>query len=87
MRGEHRKKEGKVTNVFMKIGKITVENIQKKKRDGSKVDIKIDPSNVQIIELDLNDKNREKILRGETSVKHDKEEKINRPTVADLEKK
>jgi large subunit ribosomal protein L24 len=62
MKGEFKKKEGKITNVFMKISKITVEGIQRKKRDGSKVDVKIYPSNTQIIELDLNDKNREKIL-------------------------
>jgi large subunit ribosomal protein L24 len=84
MRGEHKKKEGKVTNVLTKIGKITIEGIQIKKRDGSKADIKVDPSNVQIIETDANDKDRDKI-------KHDKKEeikeKMNRPGVADLEKK
>ena len=82
MRGEHRKKEGKVTNVLLKMGKITIENIQKKKRDGSKVDIKIDPANVQIIELDVNDKNREKSIK--QGKKEETKEKINRPGVADL---
>ena len=75
MTGEFRKKEGKVTNVLLKKGKITVEGIQRKKRDGSKIDVKMDPSNVQIIELDMNDKNREKMLKNKPLEKVSKENK------------
>ena len=55
----------KERNVFTKMGKISVEGIQRKKRDGSKVDVKMYPSNTLIVELDLNDKNREKIIKRE----------------------
>lgn len=58
MRGEFRKKKGKVTKVMLKISKIIVDGIQKKKKDGSKFDIKMEPSNLQIVELNLEDKRR-----------------------------
>ncbi len=63
MNGGFRKKEGKVTKVFLKISKITMEGIQRKKMDGSKADIKINPSNVQIVELNLEDKKRERTIK------------------------
>lgn len=69
MNGEFRKKEGKVTNVLLKYNKITIEGIQRKKRDGSKVDVRIEPSNAQIIELDLNDKIRINMLKKENNAK------------------
>jgi len=74
--GGFRKKEGKVTNVFSKIGKISVEGIQRKKRDGSKVDVKMYPSNTLIVELDLNDKNRERIIKNKPLEKVSKEDDI-----------
>ncbi len=58
MRGKFYGKEGKVTKVLLKISKIIVEGIQIKKKDGSKVDVKIEPSNLQILELNLDDKKR-----------------------------
>lgn len=75
MRGEFRKKDGKVTSVLLKKGKIFVEGIQRKKRDGSKVDIKIDPSNVQIIEVDAGDKKRKLMVKKETNIKPKTEDK------------
>ena len=76
MRGGFKKKEGKVTNVFMKLGKITIEGIQRKKIDGSKVDIKISPSKVKIMDLNLDDKNRSKMFKKETNINQDKKEKM-----------
>jgi len=70
--GQFKKKEGKVTNVYLKIGKISVENIQRKKIDGSKVDIKINPSNVQIIELNIDDKSRENTIKKENNINQNK---------------
>lgn len=58
MRGEFKGKKGKVTKVTIKTSKIIVDGIQKKKKDGSKIDIKMEPSNLQIIELNLEDKKR-----------------------------
>ncbi len=51
MRGKFKGKEGKVLTVFTKIRKVTIEGIQIKKMDGSKVAVKIQPSNIQIIEI------------------------------------
>ena len=51
MRGEFSGEVGKVLEVNLKKSLIVVEGIQAKKRDGSKVNIKLQPSNLQIIEL------------------------------------
>ena len=53
MKGKFKKKQGKVTEVNMKRLKIFVEGIQIKKQDGSKANIPLKPSNLQIIELNL----------------------------------
>mgnify|MGYP001582863958 CR=1 FL=1 len=58
MRGKYKKKQGKVLEVKLKKIKIVVENIQVKKMDGSKVNFPLKPSNLQIIELNLDDKKR-----------------------------
>ena len=67
MRGEFKGKKGKVTKVLLKLSKIIVEGIQIKKKDGSKVDIKLEPSNLQIIELNMEDKRRLKLKTAEKS--------------------
>ena len=56
--GKFRKKQGKITQVYTKIAKVVVEGIQVKKQDGSKVNFKLQPSNLQIIEFNLDDKKR-----------------------------
>lgn len=60
MRGRYKKKQGKIIEVKTKVSKVIVEGIQVKKRDGSKINIKLQPSNLQIIELNLEDKKRQK---------------------------
>jgi ribosomal protein uL24 len=52
LRGENKGKEGKVTRVFLKIGKINVEGISAKKADGKDVLLRMDPSNVLITKLE-----------------------------------
>ena len=61
-KGKFKGKEGKITGVMLKNSKITIEGIQVKKQDGSKVNVKLQPSNLQIIELNLEDKKRSKKL-------------------------
>ena len=61
-RGKFKGKEEKITNVMLKNSKVTIEGIQVKKQDGSKVNVKLQPSNLQIIELNLEDKKRSKKL-------------------------
>ena len=51
MKGKYKGKKGKVLEVKLKESKIVVEGIQAKKQDGSKVFVKLQPSNLQIIEL------------------------------------
>ena len=51
MRGGFSGEVGKVLEVNLKKSLVIVEGIQVKKRDGSKVNIKLQPSNLQIIEL------------------------------------
>ena len=72
MRGKFKGKTGKVTEVKIKLLKIYVEGIQKTKLDGSKVNVPLRASNLQIIELYLEDKKRMK-KKVEISKKEDKE--------------
>ncbi|HKL23288.1 MAG TPA: 50S ribosomal protein L24 [Candidatus Nanoarchaeia archaeon] len=58
LRGKFKGKEGNVTKILTKQIKIYIENIQTKKQDGSSVDVPLRPSNLQIIELNMDDKKR-----------------------------
>ena len=58
LRGKFKGKQGKVNEVNLKTSKIVIEGIQIKKKDGSKVNIRLQPSNLQIMELNLEDKKR-----------------------------
>ena len=62
MRGAFKKKKAKVTSVNTKISKVVLEGLQRTKRDGSKVNVKFIPSNLQIITLSLEDKQRSAIF-------------------------
>jgi len=62
MRGRFKKKIGKVLEIKLKTGKIYIEGMQVKKQEGSKVNVPLRASNLQIIELNLDDKKRIKKL-------------------------
>ncbi|MCX6749447.1 MAG: 50S ribosomal protein L24 [Candidatus Pacearchaeota archaeon] len=62
MRGKFRKKTGKILLVNMKKIKVEIEGIQMKKQDGSKTNIKFNPSALQITELNLEDRKRTESL-------------------------
>lgn len=72
MRGKFKGKEGKVIIVKTKLLKIYIEGIQTKKQDGSKVNVPLRPSNLQITELFLDDKKRFKVRKIETPKKENK---------------
>jgi len=72
MRGKFKKKQGKIIEVKTKLGKIYIEGIQAKKMDGSKTNVPLKASNLQIIELNVDDKKRKLKIKKETK----KEEKI-----------
>ncbi len=65
-RGKFKGKKGKITKVMLNFSKVTVEGIQIKKLDNSKVDVRLQPSNLQIQELNLEDKKRLKNLNKQT---------------------
>lgn len=72
MRGKFKGKVGKVTSIMTKMLKIYIEGIQTTKQDGSKVDVPLKASNLQIIELNADDKKRFKKTKTETPKKEEK---------------
>jgi large subunit ribosomal protein L24 len=73
MRGEFKGKRGKVAKVDLKKYRIYVEGITRKKSIGTQALVPIHPSKVRIINLNLEDKRRVKILeRKSKKVEHEK---------------
>lgn len=74
MVGKYKGKQGKVSEITVSRQRLLIDGIQVKKQDGSKVSIPFKPSNLQIIELSLDDKKRigkskdEKILKEKNKV-------------------
>lgn len=62
MRGEFRGRRGAVSAVDAKALKIYVENAKRKKASGQEVQVPIDPSNVMITKLNIEDKERKKVF-------------------------
>jgi len=58
MRGAFKKKKAKLTSVDLKNTRVTLEGIQRTKKDGSKVNVFFHPSILQIQTLNLDDKQR-----------------------------
>lgn len=58
MRGQFKDMSGKVLEIDRKNGKVRVEGVEISKADGSKVQVPIHFSNLQIRELELKDKKR-----------------------------
>lgn len=69
MKGKFKKKQGKVLNVKTKTGKIYIEGMQVKKQEGSKVNVPFRAPNLQIIELNLDDKKRVEKLNRKNEIK------------------
>jgi len=78
MRGKFKGHKGKVLRVSLKKQLIEVEGVQTKKLDGSKVNIRVRPSNVQIVEVNREDKKRNKILNKEDEKKSEVKTDINK---------
>jgi len=58
MRGEFRGKKGKVMLIDRYKRKVYIEGIQRTKKEGTKVNVPFEPSNIQITELNTEDKKR-----------------------------
>ena len=64
MRGQFKKKEGKIERVDIKRERVYITGIERIKKEGTKLLVAFSPSNLMITELDLNDKKRkEKVFR------------------------
>ena len=62
MRGSFKKKEGAIERVNTKKGVVYINKIEVEKKEGSKVPRPIQPSNIMILELNLDDKKRKEKL-------------------------
>jgi len=62
MRGDFKGTEGKVVEVDLKRYRIHVEGVTQKRTDGTEVYYPLHPSNVMIVELNLEDEERTKII-------------------------
>jgi len=62
MRGGFKKRKGKITKVDLKKYKVYIEGVTRKRTDGTERLVPIHPSNLRIINLNLDDKRRAKIL-------------------------
>jgi large subunit ribosomal protein L24 len=59
LRGDHRGKSGKIVDVDVSERKVVVEGVTNKKADGTEVPLPVDPSNLLIVKLNLEDKRRQ----------------------------
>ncbi len=75
MKGKFKKKHGKVLKVNTKRTKVIIEGVQVKKQDGSKADIKLHPSILQITALNLEDKKRKLKSKEKTENKSEETKK------------
>ena len=62
MSGQFRKHEGKVEMVDLKKTRVFVNGVETTKKDGTKKMIALNPSNLMVVELNLDDKFRQKSL-------------------------
>lgn len=80
MKGEFKGKTGKILKVWTKRIRVSIDGINRTKKDGAKVAVYFHPSNLQIKELNLNDKKRlDSIKRKNVEVKDNKEKEKNVP--------
>jgi len=87
MRGQFKKQEGKVEEVDMKKLKVYLSKIEHVKRDGSKARYPIQPSNLLLVELNVDDKKRLSGLNNEGKVENKKPVKVKSESKPKAEKK
>ena len=66
MRGDHAGEEGEVLRAILEDGRIHVEDVTVETADGEEVPRPIAPSNVRLVDLDLEDERRKARLEGDT---------------------
>jgi len=75
MRGKYKGKMGKVNEVNYNKLKVAVDNVQIQKKDGTKINVYLNASNLQIHELNLDDKKREIRLKKGEKIEEEKPKK------------
>jgi large subunit ribosomal protein L24 len=63
LRGDHKGKSGRILEVVVTDRKVVVEGVTNKKADGTEVPLPVDPSNLVIVKLNLEDGRREDRLK------------------------
>lgn len=71
LRGDHKGKSGKVVGIDVSVRKVSVEGVTNKKADGTEVALPVDPSNLVIVKLNLEDKRRESKLEATGATRPD----------------
>ena len=74
MRGSFKKKKAKADSIGLTRSSVTLEGINRTKKDGSKIPVKFLPSSLQIITLDLEDKKRLKKIEPSSQKIQEKKE-------------
>tara|TARA_Y100000310_G_C20695139_1_gene825123 strand:- start:2727 stop:3080 length:354 start_codon:yes stop_codon:yes gene_type:complete len=69
MRGKFKGKTGKIANIDRPRKRVAIEGIQRKKKDGTKINIFFNSSVLQIQKLNLEDKKRVKALERREAIK------------------
>ncbi len=87
MRGSFKGKTGKINMVDLKRTRVSIEGLQRAKKDGTKVEVFFTPSNLQIKELNLDDKERIKSIERKLGKKAKVEEKPDKKEERKGEKK
>jgi large subunit ribosomal protein L24 len=67
LRGSHKGKEGKVDRIDVTYTRVYVTGVDHTKRDGAKALAPLNPSNIMIIELNLDDKQRKAKLESKAT--------------------
>lgn len=75
VRGSFKKKKAKVIEIDLKKSRVALENINRAKKDGNKVNVYFRPNSIVIQSLNLDDKKRLKVVDRNKSQKEDKEKK------------
>ncbi|MDI6720863.1 MAG: 50S ribosomal protein L24 [Candidatus Aenigmarchaeota archaeon] len=70
MKGEFKKSRGKVLRADLKELRVYIEGIKRKKVSGQEVDVPLDPSNLKITKLNLDDSRRKKAVERKKQAKY-----------------
>lgn len=73
MRGSFKNKKAKIASINLKRTKVTLEGLQRTKKDGTKVNVFFRPNSLQIQSLNLEDSRRHKVLKGDVKKAEKKE--------------